>query len=206
MIESVMEHLGNALSIYSNGKHFDTMLEAKNLYFSLTGQIFEEDQDYESRMSAFNDWYLLQFVSEDGCPIWNYVSDYNVEEKVSKALRTIKHSIYEYQGRTFRKQHILKDIVHNRKIVLSKRAVIPSLIKNDLFIGRVIETEGEYFTLSGLCLLPGEIKSILKKEGKKVRALNDTKKEVDFLLRVESLKTKWVRYGHLDAKTIFVFD
>ncbi|PIK13880.1 hypothetical protein [Halobacteriovorax sp. JY17] len=206
MIESVMEHLGNALKIYSNGKHFDTMLEAKNLYFSLTGQVFEEDEDYESRMSAFNDWYLLQFVSEDGCPIWNYVSENTVEDNISKALRTIKHSIYEYQGRNLRKQHVLKDIVHNRKITLSKRAIIPSLIKNDLFIGRVIETEGEFFTLSGLCLLPGEIKNILKKEGKKVRLLNDSKKEVEFLLRVESLKTKWNRYGHLDAKSIFVFN
>ncbi|ATH09016.1 hypothetical protein BIY24_13985 [Halobacteriovorax marinus] len=206
MIEVVMEHLNNALKIYSNGNHYDTMLEAKNLYFSMTGQIFEEDEDYESRMSAFNDWYLLQYVSEDGCPIWNYVSENSVEEKVSKALKTIKHSIYEYQGRNLRRQHVLKDIVHNRKIVLSKRAIIPSLIKNDLFIGRVIETEGEYYTLSGLCLLPGDVKNVLKKEGKKVRSLNDVKKEMEFLLKVENLKTKWVRYGHLDAKSIFVFN
>lgn len=206
MIETVMKHLGLALQIYSDEKHYETMLEAKNQYFALTGQVFEEDEDYESRMSAFNDWYLLQYVSENGCPIWNYVEENTVEDNVSKALRTIKHSIYEYHGTNFRKQHVLKDIVHNRKIVLSKRAVIPSLLKNDLFIGRVIETEGEYFTLSGLCLLPGEIKGILVKEGKRVRKFNDQKKEVEFLLQVESLKTKWIRYGHLDAKSIFVFD
>ncbi|WP_127716567.1 hypothetical protein [Halobacteriovorax sp. HLS] len=206
MIEKVMEHLNKALDIYSVGEHYETMLEAKNQYFGLTGQVFEEDTDYESRMSAFNDWYLLQYVSENGCPIWNYVREYEVEESVSKAMRTIKHSIYEYVGRNLRKQHVLMDIVHGRKIKLSKRAVIPSLLKDDLFIGRVIETEGEYFTLSGLCLLPGEVKGILKKQGKKVRLLNDQKKEMEFLLLVESLKTKWVRYGHLDAKTIFVFN
>lgn len=206
MIERVMEHLGSALKIYSDEPHYNTMLEAKNLYFGLTGQVFEEDEDYESRMSAFNDWYLLQYVSENGCPIWNYVSENEVDESISKALRTVKHSIYEYVGRNLRKQHVLMDIVHNRKIKLSKRAVIPSLLKNDLFIGRVIETEGEYFTLSGLCLLPGDVKGILKKQGKQVRSLNDQKKEMEFLLLVESLKTKWVRYGHLDAKSIFVFN
>lgn len=206
MIEQVMEHLNNALKIYSADSHYDTMLQAKNHYFSLTGQVFEEDEDYESRMSAFNDWYLLQYVSETGCPIWNYVSENEIDESVSKALRTIKHSIYEYVGKNLRKQHVLKDIVHNRKIVLSKRAVIPSLLKNDLFIGRVLETEGEYFTLSGLCLLPADVKGILKKQGKQVRTLNDQKKEMEFLLLVESLKTKWVRYGHLDAKAIFVFN
>ena len=60
--------------------------------------------------------------------------------------------------------------------------------------------------LDDVSVLPVEIKSTLVKESKKVRKLQDKKRDLQFLMTVEKLKTKWRRYGHIEAKKIFQFN
>ena len=61
--EVIKGHMEKALIEFSKDDHLETLLEAKREYFSLTGQANEDDEDFESRMNSFNDWYILQFVS-----------------------------------------------------------------------------------------------------------------------------------------------
>lgn len=35
--------------------------------------------------------------------------------------------------------------------------------------------------------------------------MNNKDEEIKFLFKIESLKTKWLRYGHIDVNKIFVF-
>ena len=68
MIENLKIHLDNALREYTSGKHYQTLLQAREQYFSMTGEIFDDDDDYDARMNGFNDWYLLQFISKEDPP------------------------------------------------------------------------------------------------------------------------------------------
>ena len=72
--------------------------------------------------------------------------------------------------------------------------------------GRTLSLDDQSYLLSGICILPREVRSLLTKQCKKVRKQKDPNKEVEFLLRVEFLKTKWRRYGHIEASKIFVFE
>ena len=55
------ENFLKALDTYTQGNHYDTLLEAKKEYFTITGQANDDDDDFEARMSSFNEWYVLQW-------------------------------------------------------------------------------------------------------------------------------------------------
>lgn len=207
MKAEIEEHLNKALEMYSTGENYETMLEAKEEYFEVTGKANEDDDDYENRMNSFNDWYLLQFISKKSNQtiIKDYMFACGVGGRIAECFNNVSYSLFEFLGENFRGSFALKDILHNKKIILPKNHPNPSLLKNDLFVGRVLDYENKTYLMNGVCLLPNEIKSILKKECKRVRKFKDPSEELRFLLQVESLKTKWNRYGHVDATKIFVF-
>ena len=182
-------------------------MDAKKEYISLTGRLTEEDDEYESRMNCFNNWYLFQREVKEGKTLLQEFSPDKeiVDEEMKLALTQIEHSVYEFSKVNLKRQIVLKDILHDKKIILSKEQPNIGLVVGDLFTGRLIKYKDEIYFLKGVCTLPQGIKSILKKQCKKIRKYNNPKEETAFLLQLESLKTKYLRYGHIEPSKIFVF-
>lgn len=208
MHPSLKEHFLKALDIYTQGNHYETLLEAKKEYFTITGQANDDDDDFEARMNSFNEWYVLQFISKRGTRtvISDYLINNQVDDFLAKALTGVNYSLFEYVGKNFRGYDVLYDMLHDKKIALPKGESLPSIIKDDIFVGRVLTYEDKNYLMSGLCVIPKDVRGILKKECKKVRKLKNPNEELKFLLKIESFKTKWIRYGHVDATKIFKFD
>ena len=61
MKEQIFDHLGKALKIYTDNEYRDILIEAKHDFFKITGNLNEDDEDYDLRMHSFNDWYLMQY-------------------------------------------------------------------------------------------------------------------------------------------------
>jgi hypothetical protein len=208
--KNLNQYLDQALIEYSSGDHVSTLLEAKKEYFSITGQANEDDEDFESRMTSFNDWYLLQFVSKSGTRtiIKDFIKKYDIPDNFRESLLNVKFSLFEYTGTNFSGRDVLKDIHFNCKYVLPKKKEekhkLP-LIKNDLFLGRILTVDDTHYLLDGICVLPKDVKSILRKESKKVRKMKDGFEDNKFLLNVDACKNKWLRYGHIDINNIFQF-
>ncbi len=182
------------------------MKEAKNKYFSQTGKLDEDKDEFEARMNSFNDWYIFQHCQKDGSKvIEEYIRNNQLEEEISQALLNVNYSLFEFNRTSFSKQIFLKDILHDHKIHLKKDHPAVSLMEGDLFAGRVIKYKGEHFLLRGVCTLPQGVKSILKKQSKRVRKLNSFEEELKFLIQLEALKTKSMHYSHIDPAKIFIF-
>lgn len=206
MLEVVHDHLDKVLNLYTQGSHFADLKEAKEKYFSLTGKLDEDKEEFESRMNSFNDWYIFQYRQADGSKvIEDYIRNNNLDEEFSQALLNVNHSLFEFSKVNFRKQIVLKDILHDEKITLVKNHPTISLMEGDVFTGRVIKYQGEHYLLRGICTLPAGVKSVLKKQSKKVRKMNSFEEELNFLLHLESLKTKSMHYSHIDPNKIFIF-
>ncbi|MGB0455186.1 MAG: hypothetical protein ACPGJV_15875 [Bacteriovoracaceae bacterium] len=207
-VENIQKHLDSALLEYSKEENLESLLEAKKIYFDATGIANEDDDDFESRMSIFNDWYLLQFQSSKltRTIINDYFSKREEEQRIQKALSEVNYSIFEYTGKSFKKQIVLKDILHKDKITLMKDHSELALLKGEYFVGRVLSYEESSFLLSGVCVVPKEVIGIIKKEAKKVRKLEDTQEEHDFLLQIEYFTNKWKRYNHIAPERIFEFE
>lgn len=206
MLDIVHEHLDKILSTYTQGSFFDNLKEAKEKYFAITGKFDEDKDEFESRMNCFNDWYMFQYRHPDGSKVVeDYIRNNQIEEELSQSLLNVNHSLFEYSKINFRKQIVLKDILHDEKIVLVKNHPHIGLMVGDLFTGRVVKFKGEYYLLRGVCTLPSSVKSILKKESKRVRKMNSFDEELKFLLTLENYKTKSTHYSHIDPSKIFIF-
>ncbi|MAF79412.1 MAG: hypothetical protein CME60_14740 [Halobacteriovoraceae bacterium] len=216
MHESLRYLLEKVLIKYSEKDFYDQLLEAKDFYFQRTGKVFEEDEDYESRMAAFNDWYVLEYRpsnADEQSPTFfeKYLSDHEALPEIIEAIKGTTHSLFEYTGTSFKGQHVLKDILHDEKIILAKTHPAPSLVKGDMFIGRIVKYLDEYYLYNGLRVMPNDAASILKKEAKKIRKAHKkneegkAQSEEKFLFLAESHKTKWQHYGHVNVEKIFVF-
>ncbi|WP_408097933.1 hypothetical protein ACJVC5_03145 [Peredibacter sp. HCB2-198] len=207
MLDTVHNHLDKVLGLYTQGDFFNDLKEAKEKYFSLTGKLDEDKDEFESRMNSFNDWYIFQYRQKDGSKvIEDYIRNNQLEEDLSQALLNVNHSLFEFTKTSFRKQIVLKDILHDEKITLVKNHPTISLIEGDVFTGRVIKYKGENYLLRGVCMLPQGVKSILKKQSKKVRKQNSFEDELNYLLQLEQLKTKAMHYSHIDPTKIFIFN
>lgn len=207
MLDVVHDHLDKVLGLYTEGQFFDVLKEAKDAYFSITGKLDEDNTEFESRMNTFNDWYIFQYRQKDGSKvIEDYIRNHQLDEELSQSLLNVNHSLFEFVKTNFRKQTVLKDILHDEKIILNKEHPTLSLVEGDIFTGRVIKYSGAHYLLRGVCILPQGVKSTLKKQSKKVRKLNSFEEELKFLLHLESLKTKATHYSHIDPAKIFIFN
>ncbi len=206
MLDVVNQHLDQVLSHYTTGNFFDDLKVAKEKYFSITGKLDEDKDEFESRMDCFNDWYIFQYRHQDGSKvIEEYIRTNQLDEDLSQALLNVNHSLFEYSKVNFRKQVVLRDILHDEKVVLVKNHPNIGVMEGDIFTGRVIKYKGENYLLRGMCLLPQGVKSILKKQSKIVRKKNSFDEELNFLLLLEQLKTKAMHYSHIDPTKIFIF-
>jgi hypothetical protein len=202
----ISNHLDEILQHYTKDSYYEEMKKAIEIYTDKTGKMDEESEEYESRMNSFNDWFIFNYRKSDGTKIIdNYISDHNIGDDAAKSFHNANYSIFLFQKINFRKQIVIKDILHNEKFVLAKDNKHLALVEDDLFIGRVVEINGDHYLLNGLCSLPRDVYSILKKESKKVRKLNNDLEEEAFLLKLENLKTKSLQYGHLESSKIFKF-
>ena len=96
MNTTLQEHFLKALDIYTQGDHYDTLLEAKKEYFTITGQANDDDDDFEARMNSFNEWYVLQFISKRGTRtvISDYLINNQVDDQLAKSLSNVNYSLY----------------------------------------------------------------------------------------------------------------
>lgn len=202
----IEKHIEKIMENYTSGDKYELLKGAKEYYIEATGKIDDETDEYESRMSSFNDWYIFNYRREDGRRVIDdYINDFKIDDELAKAFHNVNYSLFSFTKYNFKKQMVLKDILHDEKYVINKDQKNIGLVPEDLFVGRVVTYNKENFVLRGMCTLPGNVLSKLKKESRKIRKLNSESSEEAFLLKLEQLKTKSLQYSHLDVNQIFVF-
>ncbi len=202
----VQECAEKLLQKFTENTYYENLKNAKDAYITKTGRIDEEAEEYESRMNCFNDWYLFNYKNDDGSKIIDGIDqDNSFAPEFKESLGHVNYSLFLFHKINFRKQIIIKDILHNSKLVISEKNGMLPLVEDDLFVGRSVNHEDENYLLNGICLLPREVLSVLKKETKKIRKLNNSDEEEAFLLNLERLKTRSIQYGHIESSRIFSF-
>jgi hypothetical protein len=207
MLGELQEHLDKTLNTYSEGEYYDHVVKARQKYFELTGLTNEEDDDYEVRMRSFNNWFIMHYpVNGELTPLQLYLNGNELNKDVKEALENFRYSVFEFSGKNLSGKLVVRDLLNNEKLIFTGKSSPIPVFKNDIFIGRLLRSEEDFLLMDGMCLLPGEAKSIIKKQVKKVRKLEQPENEDSFLLELENLKNKWQRFGHVDASKIFVFN
>jgi hypothetical protein len=183
----IQTEVDNILQAVAHGKYLEILKKAKEVFIGKTGKIDEDAEEFESRMSSFNDWYLFHYQhSGDKNIVEEFLSSHTVDTDITESLLTTNYSLFLFKKINFRKQIIIQDILHGTKHILSKENGNLALVEDDIFIGRMAVYKEQSFLLHGLCLLPKDVLPILKKECKKLRKTKNIEEE-DFLLNLERL-------------------
>lgn len=200
----ISSHLENILNLYTKDSYYEDMKEALSLFQERTGKMDADSAEYESRMHSFNDWFVFNYRKDSGERIVDkYVRDEKLDYELAKALTQTSYSLFLFKKINFRKKIIIKDVIHDLKFALADDCAMLPLVENDLFVGRSVKFREDFYLLPGICLLPRNTLSVLKKEAKRVRKQEDARQEESFLLKIESLKHKSLQYGHIDSVKVF---
>jgi len=196
MEAKIRENFDQAIFNYSKGIFKDDYLKAKDEFFNLTGSIHSDHENFEQRMNSFYEWYFF-----------NYDESKILKENTTKDpfFKDFKYSLFEFTGKNLRGRGVFKDFIGKEKVIMPKGVLPPGLTKDDIIAGRFIMLEDGYYLLPGFLILPGKVRSILKREARRIAKINDVDKKEEFLLKIETLYNKWRSYNHLDPAKIFVY-
>ena len=150
----------------------EDIFEAKKEFQKISGEIFEDDKSYESRMGCFLEWYTFDRLGLDSnqTPIQDYLQNtdpsllpdkWNLAEAVSRSI----HGLFLAQK--IKKDHVIAlDIFDNKKYqVLENHGSILFNV-DDIFEGRIISYKDQFYFTDHFCYHPkptaGFIKSRVK--------------------------------------------
>lgn len=194
MLKENLEQLFEFIALYIPSEQ---IMQAKKIYQKTTGEIYEDDKSYNSRMALFLEWYLLD----------NYTLG---------TQNTILESITEENKTTWPQNHleVCQDIANNIQALFEVKKVRDTSVtvldlfkdekyeidevdsklifrKNDIFQGRIVPHRGKWHFTGYFCFHPSKTQKYIKDEAKKFFSLQRTwGKELTYLEKELSIKGK----------------
>ena len=171
MLQGILEQLFEfaAKSIPS-----ERILEAKKSYQKETGEIYEDDKSYNTRMALFLEWYLfdnyqpdssktiLEVLLEEKPESWSQdqIKIFNEINENIQALFLVK----KVKGDSVKVLNLFTDDVY---LVQEKDSGL-IFRKNDIFQGRIISYKEQYYFTGNYCFHPEKTHKFIKPEIKSV--------------------------------------
>lgn len=188
------------------------VLAAKAEFHSLTGEVFEDDKQFEMRMASFLDFYLFDRKSPQTglTPAEEYhqkqAAIYQSERaKGFKSFTETVHALFEV--RKLGKGTVrLRELFGGKDVEVTERRQLVGLEKGDIIEARLIPFDGQLLFSSAFCCHPrGAFKSILKEvKRRKKKEPNRPPKEMVWECARMALKVD--RYRQIAIEKIYDFE
>lgn len=203
--ENQLEQL---MTYFASVYHPEELLEGKKYFFSKLGLGAEDPDGFESRMDLFYDWFLFtRPLNESGLTPAQFVlnhSKYEIkadERVIYEGLARTEHSLYEVLR--IRDQDVLvHDILADQKKLVNDRSFSFGLEKGQIFDGRLVPFQSEYWFCKGFCFHPVEVKDFIEKEIKGVFPL-DAQAQEELMIKLMQMKFKVDKYRHLQLDDVY---
>jgi hypothetical protein len=191
------EHLEQLFEFIAHNIPEEQIMQAKKEYQKMTGEIYEDDRSYNTRMALFLEWYLLD----------NYIPG---------SQKTILENIIEENHLTWEQSHLeaCQDITNNIQALFEVKRIRDNSVtvlnlfndekylvhegnsklvfrKNDIFQGRIAPHKEKWNFTGYFCFHPIKTQRYLKDEAKKIFLIQQIwKKELSGLEKELSEKEK----------------
>lgn len=207
------KYLEPIIEEFTTGEFYAEVYKAKQEYFDKAGIVYEDDPEFEQRMSIFMDWYLFDrdLPGVDLPPIKYYFRKNkdnlkNEELNIYRDLCSTIHSIFRLKRISWNKKAmIVEDLFQNKTYKVVDPDINRAFSKGDIFEGRVIPFAGAFEFSRGFCFHPIEMESFILKEIKKVR-YQDKGRQTKLILQLANMRLKQQRFGHIDVRHIYTFE
>jgi hypothetical protein len=159
----------------------DQILEAKKAYQKETGEIYEDDDSYNSRMALFLEWYLFDnyIIDKSKTPLEILIEEFSIFLSIDRI------EIYKIFTKSIQGLFIVKKIKNESVKVVNLFTDESYLVqekdsrlffrKNDIFQGRLIFFQEQFQFTGNFCFHPEKAHKYLKQE---VKLINKAQSEV----------------------------
>ena len=195
----------------TTGPNANELAMARGEYAALTGDLFESDQDFESRIASFLEWYTLdRQVSHamNATPARLYIDHVRSglttpELAVLRPLTRTRLTLLDVK-RVKPEVLVVKDLLVNEKLELHREGVFLAGVESgDVLEGRVFP-EGNRLNLSdNVFVFPRTVRKSILKFTKTFKRATGDRTSVGMVQRCSYLRNRAMRYGHVDVRQIF---
>lgn len=207
---TAQKYLDPIVEEFSSGEYYREVFNAKKEYFEKAGIIYEDDPEYDQRMSIFMDWYLFdRDLPGVDLPPMKYHFRKNKDQMSSEDQKIFGgfcetiHSIFLMKGTPwFGDGMRVFDLFSKRTYTVHEPDIYQGFTRGDLFEARLIPFDGKYEFSKGFCFHPREMKSFVLGEIKKVRN-QDRSRKTKLILQLSQMKLKHMRFPHIDVEHIY---
>lgn len=210
---SIQKYLDPVIEEFTTGEYYREVYAAKQEFFEKAGIVYEDDPEYDQRMSIFMDWYIFErdLPGVDLSPIKLFFrknkENLGTEElTIYRDFCTTVHSIFRLKGRAWFGGGLkVEDLFSKKSYVVTETDIHQGFARGDLFEARLVPFKGKYEFSKGFCFHPIEMEGFILGEIKKVR-YQDKARQTKLILQLSAMKLRHLRFSHIDVKHIYSFD
>jgi hypothetical protein len=207
MFHGVYEQM---VTFASDGDLAEELTRAREEYVERTGDLFETDPNYESRIAAFLEWYVLDrevSTNANKTPARLYIDSVSgglttPEVNRLRGLTRTTLSLFEFRRAKGECIHVL-DLLTKNKLEIFERRKPAGLESGDILEARVVPYDDKLYFSEAFSVHPRQARKAILKAAKAFRKRAQDNGRIDLVHRVAYLSNRSVRYKHVDPKKIF---
>jgi hypothetical protein len=189
MLEQLFEFAAKAIPS-------DQILEAKKAYQKETGEIYEDDNSYNSRMALFLEWYLFDnyIIKKSQTPLEMLIQEFSI------FLSNQRIEIYKIFTKSIQGLFIVKktkietvkviNLFTDEAYLVQEKDSRLFFRKNDIFQGRLIFFEEQFHFTGNFCFHPKKSNEYVKQEVKLINKAQSRDRENIIKMKRNLLNSK----------------
>ena len=188
------------------------LLAAQAEYFALTGEIYEDDKQFEMRMASFLDFYLFDRRSPltGKTPAQEYYDEQQrsgAQDQVAgyRSFTETLHGLFDVR-RLGKGQVRLRELFSGKQMTVTERRQLAGLEKGDIIEARLIPFGGHLWFSPAFCYHPREASKAILKEIKRRKKKDAGKGAQRMTWECSRMALKVDRYRQIAVEKIYDFD
>ena len=207
---SYQPFLDQLIAFASTEERKPDLMAAKGEYFQATGEVFQDDKSFESRMASFFEYYL--FDRKTGLSAKTPAQELFEQRATAKPEESSAYrSFTETTHGLFEVRKIAERIVRLRELFSAKdydvteRRPMAGLEKGDILEARLIPFQGHLLFSGTFCCHPRAAVKIIRKEVKR-RKMRAEASAREFAWECAKMALKVDRYRQIAIEKIYDFE
>ncbi len=188
------------------------LLEAKAEYFELTGEVFEDDKQFEMRMASFLEYYLFDRKSPQTA---RTPAETFYEEAIragpperAAAFRAFTETVHGlFEVRKLGKGLVrIRELFSGKDHDVTERRQLAGLEKGDILEARLIPFDGLLLFSSAFCCHPKAAFKAIQKEVKRRKKKEPQRNPKELVWECAKMSLKADRYRQIAVEKIYDFE
>ncbi|MDH5510155.1 MAG: hypothetical protein OEZ32_07335 [Nitrospinota bacterium] len=201
------ETLENLYRLISEGQLESDARRALSVYRKMSGTAYQDDPSYESRMSLFTEWFMLDSAKTEDTisPIEFYIAGkQDISDEERQTLDALKRNVHDVFWVKWASDERLKvwAMYLDKYFYVDGVENAGMFRKHDLFEARIVDLNGKWLMLNGFCHHPAKTYKFISAQMKRIRKSNGEGLK-EFIHKLSSMSLMSERARNIDVNEIY---